>query len=235
MRLTAKTTTFVTFASGLAIGAIFFSLIASAWTGPTATAPGNNVAAPLNVGSVNQIKNGNIGVNGLAVFGSTLLGGSDGSNAYLNFGATAGTGGYGIWDNNGTLNFRNTGGTWQPLQTIMQNFLTINGITTNGSGQVTQITFSDNSTMMTASSTATVFGARFQQATSVSSICPLQSVLVGDTVSQGTPYQTCTTPVYSCWSCQIQHGGQGTCCGYSTATCTTQYTASTSIVCQWLK
>ena len=105
MQLPTKTT-FVTFASGLAIGAIFFSVIASAWTGPTATAPGNNIAAPLNVSRLNQTKNGNIGVNGLAVFGNTLLGGSAGSNAYLNFGATAGASGYGIWDNNGIRQFQ---------------------------------------------------------------------------------------------------------------------------------
>jgi hypothetical protein len=99
----------------------FFLSVAfvSAWTGPTAAPPGNNAAAPLNVGSVNQVKNGNIGVNGLAVFGNTLLQGS----SYLNFGSTAGSGGYGIWDNGGTLNFKNSGGSWQSLQTIVSNLV----------------------------------------------------------------------------------------------------------------
>jgi hypothetical protein len=46
---------------------------ASAWTGPTASPPSANVSAPLNVGATAQVKNGNIGVNGLAVFGNTLL------------------------------------------------------------------------------------------------------------------------------------------------------------------
>ena len=109
-----------------AIGAIFFSLVASAWTGPTATAPGNNTAAPINVGSVNQVKNGNIGVNGLAVFGNTLLQGS----SYLNFGSTSGTSGYGIWDNGGTLNFKNSGGSWQTIQATVATLVGSGGLTT---------------------------------------------------------------------------------------------------------
>jgi hypothetical protein len=133
MRLPTKTT-FVAFASGLAIGAVFFSLVASAWSGPTATAPGSNVAAPLNISSVNQTKNGNIGVNGLAVFGNTLLGGSAGSNAYLNFGATAGSGGYGIWDSGGVLNFKNSGGSWQTIQQTVATLVGSAGLWTSGSG-----------------------------------------------------------------------------------------------------
>ena len=34
----------------------------SAWTGPTALPPGNNVAAPLNVTGTPQVKNGNLSV-----------------------------------------------------------------------------------------------------------------------------------------------------------------------------
>jgi hypothetical protein len=84
---------------------------AAAWTGPSAAPPGSNVSAPLNVGTTAQVKNGNIGVNGLAVFGNTLLQGS----SYLNFGSTVGASGYGIWDNAGILNFKNSGGAWTPF------------------------------------------------------------------------------------------------------------------------
>jgi hypothetical protein len=91
----------------------------SAWSGPTANPPGNNVATPLNVGTSNQVKNAGLSVNALAVFGNTLLGGIAGSNVFLNFGATPGSAGYGIWDNAGTLNFKNSNGSWQSLQAIV--------------------------------------------------------------------------------------------------------------------
>lgn len=44
-----------------------------AWTGPTATAPGGNVAAPINVGTVDQVKNAGLSVDALAVFGSQYI------------------------------------------------------------------------------------------------------------------------------------------------------------------
>lgn len=78
-----------------------------AWTGPTAAPPGNNVPAPVNVGTVDQIKDAGLGLNKLAVFGNTLLGGSRDSNAYLNFGDVSGAGGYGIRDNNGVIECKN--------------------------------------------------------------------------------------------------------------------------------
>ena len=65
------------------------------------------------------MKNGNIGVNGLVVFGNSLFGGSTGLNAYLNFGATSGSSGYGIRDNNGLLEFKNSSSTWQSLQATL--------------------------------------------------------------------------------------------------------------------
>lgn len=101
---------------GVVLAGLFFPLgtisigIAYAWSEPTAAPPGNNVAAPINVGSTDQVKNGGLGVNSLAVFGNSLLGGSAGSNAYLNFGATSGSSGYGIRDNAGTLEFKSDGG-----------------------------------------------------------------------------------------------------------------------------
>ena len=45
------------------------SYVSAAWVGPTATAPDNNVAAPINIGSVDQIKSAGLGVDTLAVFG----------------------------------------------------------------------------------------------------------------------------------------------------------------------
>ena len=37
------------------------------------------------------------------------------SNGYINFGGTAGTGGYGIYDSGGTLQFKNSGGSWTAI------------------------------------------------------------------------------------------------------------------------
>ena len=88
---------------------------------PHAKLPNGNVAAPINVGSIAQVKNGGLGVNTLAVFGNSLFGGSTGSNAYLNFGATAGSNGYGIRDNAGVLEFKNSGGSWASIQSTVYN------------------------------------------------------------------------------------------------------------------
>ena len=93
--------------------------VAYAWSGPTAAPPGNNVAAPINVGSTDQVKNGGLGVNTLTVFGNSLFGGFDDSDAYLNFGDTSGSAGYGIRDNNGLLEFKNSSSTWQSLQSVL--------------------------------------------------------------------------------------------------------------------
>ena len=102
---------------------------ASAWAGPpyngvcnpSPCPPGGNVPAPLNVGSTNQVKNANIGVNGLAVFGNLGL---DNLSRYLNFGVTTnantvGSSGYGIRDKAGTLEFKNSGGSWASLQSLI--------------------------------------------------------------------------------------------------------------------
>src|SRR3954468_21431386 len=111
---------------GLVAGLAFDAFTALAWTGPTASAPNNNVAAPINVGNVDQVKNANLGVNNISVFGNALLSGLGvGVGRYLNFDyttlGTGGTGsaGYGIRDNAGTLEFKNSGGTWQSLQTAI--------------------------------------------------------------------------------------------------------------------
>lgn len=160
MRLPTKTA-FVALASGIVIGAIFFSAFVSAWTGPTATAPGNNVAAPLNVGSVNQTKNGNLGVNGLAVFGNTLLA----TSTYLNFGAISGSSGYGIWDNGGVLNFKNSGGSWQTIQQTVAALVgsgTVGGSgSTNYVPRFTAATTLGNSSLSSDGSSATSNGNFF--------------------------------------------------------------------------
>ena len=80
-----------------------------AWTPPPANPPSGNVAAPINEGSTAQTKNGILGANALAVFGDAIL---SGTNNYLNFGSTAGSSGYGFRNNNGTVEYKNSGGSW---------------------------------------------------------------------------------------------------------------------------
>ena len=111
-----------------AMGILCTTAIASAWTGPSATAPAGNVSAPINVGSSDQVKNASLGINGLAVFGNTLL---SGSSRYLNWDTTAGSGGYGIRDNAGTLEFKNSGGSWASLQS------TVSGLVGGGTAWTT--------------------------------------------------------------------------------------------------
>jgi hypothetical protein len=61
---------------------------------------------------------GNVGIgtsspsSKLSVYGDALL---EGSNRYLNFGSTTGSSGYGIRDNAGTLEFKNSGGSWNAV------------------------------------------------------------------------------------------------------------------------
>lgn len=112
------------------ISNVFATALVLAWTGPSASAPNGNVAAPINVGPVDQIKDGNLGVNGLAVFGNTLLQGG----SYLNFGATAGSGGYGIRDNSGLLEFKNSGGSWASIQSMISMLVSSTSQWTNGAG-----------------------------------------------------------------------------------------------------
>lgn len=47
-----------------------------AWSGPTAVAPSGNVAAPVNVGTDDQVKNGGLSLTSLAVWGGSALNGS---------------------------------------------------------------------------------------------------------------------------------------------------------------
>jgi hypothetical protein len=96
------------------IGTVFTSMLVLAWAGPTSAPPNGNVSAPINVGIVDQIKNGGLGLNSLAVFGNGFY---SGASRYINFGTTtaSGSSGYGIRDNNGVMEYRNAGGSWTPL------------------------------------------------------------------------------------------------------------------------
>lgn len=94
-------TLLVAFIGGI-VGTVLASVIALAWTGPTSAPPNGNVSAPINVGTTDQIKNAGLGVNALAVFGNAIL---SGTSRYLNFGTTAGSSGYGLRDNAGSMEF----------------------------------------------------------------------------------------------------------------------------------
>ncbi|MBI4088458.1 hypothetical protein HY418_03735 [Candidatus Kaiserbacteria bacterium] len=111
-----------TLALGFLLGAIVFiaTSLVLAWTGPTSAPPNGNVSAPINVGTTDQVKDAGLALNRLAVFGNAIL---SGASRYLNFGATSGSSGYGIRDNNGTMEFKNNNGAWQAIAT-----------TTSGSG-----------------------------------------------------------------------------------------------------
>ena len=128
------------FISGVVIALIIIAplVVLAAWSEPSQAPTGGNVDPPINTGSVNQIKNGGLSVTGFAVFGTTALNGNTylktgvtGSiYRYLNFGAdydvngnviagTIGASGYGIRDKDGTLEFKNSGGSWQSIQAIL--------------------------------------------------------------------------------------------------------------------
>jgi trimeric autotransporter adhesin len=74
-----------------------------AWTGPSAAPPGNNVSAPVNIGSADQFKPGIMGANIINIYGASQ---------YLSFGNTTGATGFGIRNNAGYLEFKNSGGSW---------------------------------------------------------------------------------------------------------------------------
>lgn len=57
---------------------MFSSFIVLAWTGPTQAAPAGNVAAPVNVGPSDQVKNAGLSLNALTVFGNGVLTGKIG-------------------------------------------------------------------------------------------------------------------------------------------------------------
>ena len=117
----------LTIACAAALSALpFFAL---AWTGPTAAPPAQNAPAPLNVSSLNQSKAGWLAVNsssaplapldvtGIAAFDSLVVGGDTnvGANSHYIFGSGIGDAGYGFRDYNGTIQFKNNGGSWTSI------------------------------------------------------------------------------------------------------------------------
>lgn len=56
-----------------AILIVGLNYVNAAWSGPTANPPNAGVSTPINVSSVNQVKNGSLGVNSLSVFGDGLI------------------------------------------------------------------------------------------------------------------------------------------------------------------
>jgi hypothetical protein len=57
------------------VGLLSYNFMSAQWAGPTMTAPSNNTAAPIHTGSAPQDKLGVLGVNALAVFGSSTFAG----------------------------------------------------------------------------------------------------------------------------------------------------------------
>ncbi len=131
-------------ALGILIGAVLFTTasVIIAWTGPNSAPPNGNVSAPINVGATDQVKNAGLGVNSLAVFGNAILAGV---SSYLNFGTTAGSSGHGIRDNNGTMEFKNTNGSWQGMLSTSSTF--------------SQIKFADGTTQTTAATSGIASGS----------------------------------------------------------------------------
>lgn len=104
--------------AGFVAGGAFFiaASIVFAWVGPSSAPPAGNVDAPINVGTTDQIKNSGLSVNALAVFGNAIL---SGTARYLNFGTVAGSAGYGIRDNVGNMEIKDSGSAsprWEALR-----------------------------------------------------------------------------------------------------------------------
>lgn len=135
---------FSIFISGILVGGIIFSAfsIVIAWTGPSSAPPNGNVSAPLNVGSTDQVKNAGLSVNALAVFGNAIL---SGTSLYFNFGTTPGSSGYGIRDNAGTMELKNSGGSWTSISGAIQSYFAAGSTNT-----INQIKFADGTTQTTA-------------------------------------------------------------------------------------
>jgi hypothetical protein len=52
---------------------LLFATVLQAWTGPTATPPGNNVSTLINEGATAQVKNAGLSVNALTSYGSDYV------------------------------------------------------------------------------------------------------------------------------------------------------------------
>jgi hypothetical protein len=122
--------------TALMVGIILAGLgtAVSAWTGPQNTPPScvagqTGCDTPLNTGSSNQVKNGGLSVNALSIYGDTLLNG--GNPTYLNFGSTVGATGYGIRDNAGTIEYRNSVGVWTAFSAVSETDPQVGTLTAN--------------------------------------------------------------------------------------------------------
>lgn len=104
----------LSFVLALLLATLFSVSLLSAWTAPTATAPGGNTVPPINIGNLDQVKNGGLSLDALVVFGNALVAGSGGVS-YVNFGSGAGSSGYGFRNNNGTMQFKNQNGEWKDI------------------------------------------------------------------------------------------------------------------------
>jgi hypothetical protein len=71
----SRTSQLVFSVSLFVFGAVLCGTAAYSWTGPTGAPPDSNVAAPLNVGTASQIKDGALSVNGFSNVGSSYIAG----------------------------------------------------------------------------------------------------------------------------------------------------------------
>ena len=76
LETTSKTFQYTFSLSLLVFAIVLFAAASYSWTGPTGTAPANNVSAPINVGTASQVKSGALSVNGLSVYGSEYISGT---------------------------------------------------------------------------------------------------------------------------------------------------------------
>jgi len=75
LETTSKTFQYTFALSLLVFAIVLFAAASYSWTGPTGTAPANNVSAPINVGTASQVKSGALSVDGLSVYGSQYVSG----------------------------------------------------------------------------------------------------------------------------------------------------------------
>lgn len=118
---------------GILVGAVLFTgtSLVIAWTGPSSSPPNENVDAPITVGAVDQVKDAGLSVDALAVFGNAIL---SGASRYLNFGTIVGSTGYGFRDNAGTMQFKNSSGTWTNVASSSTSLPTPPSCTGTGKG-----------------------------------------------------------------------------------------------------
>ena len=125
MRLSVSGARFMVGVCVLSVAAMLvIAQTVSGWTGPSQAAPNGNVSAPINTGTMDQVKDGGLSLNSLAVFGNAIL---YGTSNYLNFGTIVGAAGFGIRNSAGTLEFKNSGGSWESLQAIVNNYINLAG------------------------------------------------------------------------------------------------------------